>query len=86
MVMKPTEGYKIVRVGWAALGPGDLVVGLKPIAAGAAVGRASTVPIEDGSAEFGWNHPAGTASSEWLSTSEGEVFDRTSAEDLLDRL
>ena len=57
MMVKPAECYEVVRVGWSALGPGDDVVGLEPVAAGAAVGCTSSIPVEDGSPEFGCNHP-----------------------------
>ena len=84
MVVKPTEGGEVVGVGCSALGPGDTVVGLEPVAAGAAVCCASSVAVEDGSAEFGWDDPAGSSGGEGLSVVEGEVFDRTSTEDLLE--
>ena len=53
VVVKPTECGEVVGIGGSALGPGDGVVGLEPIAAGAAVGCASAVSVEDCSPEFG---------------------------------
>ena len=53
VMMKPTECYEVVGVGWSALGPGDDVVGLEPIAAGAAVGGAAAIPKQDNPPQYG---------------------------------
>ena len=52
VMVKPAECGEVVGIGGATISPGDDVVGLEPIAAGAAVGGAATIPIKDGSAQF----------------------------------
>jgi hypothetical protein len=85
MVMKPAEGDQVVGIGSAALRPGNFVVWLEPVPAGAAVCCASAVAVEDGSAEFGWDDPAGPSDGQRLSVVDGDGFDRSATEDLFDR-
>ena len=59
MVVVPAEGGEVVGVGCPVLGPGEFVVGLEPVAGDASVGAASSVAVEDGPAEFGWDDPGG---------------------------
>jgi hypothetical protein len=53
MVVKPAECCEVSWVGWSALGPWHNMVGLETVSAGASVCCATTVPVQDGSAEFG---------------------------------
>lgn len=49
LMVEPAEGYEVFRVGWSALAPGDLVVGLESVGAGTSVGGADiSVAVEDG--------------------------------------
>jgi hypothetical protein len=51
VVVVPTQGYEILRIGGSALGPGGDVVDLEPVSAVAGVGSALiVVAVEDGSA------------------------------------
>jgi hypothetical protein len=51
LMVEPTEGYEIVRVGCSALGPGNDVVDLESMVAGTPVCLADmSVTVEDESA------------------------------------
>ena len=75
MVMEPTKCCEVVGVGGSALGPGDDVVGLEPIPGDTSVGGAASVPIQDGSPQFGCNHSGRSSGCQWLTALEGDPFD-----------
>ena len=75
MVVKPTQCGEVVRLRLPALGPGDAVVGLEPVAGDTAVGCAASVTVEDEPFEFGWDDPARSSHCEWGSVGGVDVFD-----------
>jgi hypothetical protein len=75
VVVVPAEGGEVVGICASALGPGDVVVGLEPVAGDASVGCAAAVAVEDESPKFGWDDPAGSSYCEWLSVGGVDVFD-----------
>ena len=52
VMMKPTQGRQVLRIGRPTPGPRDLVVWLQSVAAEAPVGGAASVTMEDKTAEF----------------------------------
>ena len=74
VVVEPTECREVLGIRPAALRPGDLVVWLEPVAAGAAVCCASAIPVEDSSAEFGWDDPGSSSCCQGLTVVEADVF------------
>ena len=82
-MVEPTEGDQVVGFCGSALGPGKAMMGLKPVATGATVCCASGIPEEDESPQFGWDDPGGTSHSQRLIIFDGDLFDRSITEDLL---
>jgi hypothetical protein len=57
VMMEPAKSGEILRIGRAAFGPGNDVVRLEPVSAGAAVGGASAVAVQHEPAQLVWYDP-----------------------------
>ena len=79
VMMKPTEGCQVVRIGDAALGPRDLVVDLEPVPAGTAIGSASSVSVKDEASQPIGNDPAPTTHGEGLPIDGADQFETPGA-------
>jgi len=81
-MVEPTKGDQVVGICGPALGPGNPMMGLQPVATGATIGRASSIPEEDEAAKFGRDDPGGMSHCQRLIIFDGDLLDGSITEDL----